>query len=205
MVKSLNTEMAHTTKGTWFREGPIYGNIMVGDKAFEFYNDTKLQDYVQIPWDEITYVIADVYFGGKFIPRFEIRTKQGMVKSLNTEMAHTTKGTWFREGPIYGNIMVGDKAFEFYNDTKLQDYVQIPWDEITYVIADVYFGGKFIPRFEIRTKQNGRFRFASRKSRITLKEIQKRIPRESLRKAPSFIAVLKQGFKNLFRLIVKKK
>ena len=47
MVKSLNTEMAHTTKGTWFREGPIYGNIMVGDKAFEFYNDTKLQDYVQ--------------------------------------------------------------------------------------------------------------------------------------------------------------
>ena len=128
-----------------------------------------------------------------------------MVKSLNTEMAHTTKGTWFREGPIYGNIMVGDKAFEFYNDTKLQDYGQIPWDEITYVIADVYFGGKFIPRFEIRTKQNGRFRFASRKSRITLKEIQKRIPRESLRKAPSFIAVLKQGFKNLFRLIVKKK
>ena len=71
MVKSLNTEMAHTTKGTWFREGPIYGNIMVGDKAFEFYNDTKLQDYVQIPWDEVTYVIADVYFGGKFIPRFE--------------------------------------------------------------------------------------------------------------------------------------
>ena len=50
MVKSLNTEMAHTTKGTWFREGPIYGNIMVGNKAFEFYNDTKLQDYVQIPW-----------------------------------------------------------------------------------------------------------------------------------------------------------
>lgn len=68
------------------------------------------------------------------------------------------------------------KAF-VYNDTKLQDYVQIPWDEITYVIADVYFGGKFI-HFEIRTKQNGRFRFASRKSRITLKEIQKNSSRK---------------------------
>lgn len=127
-----------------------------------------------------------------------------MVKSLNTEMAHTSKGTWFREGPIYGNIMVGDKAFEFYNDTKLQDYVQIPWDEITYVIADVYFGGRYIPRFEIRTRKNGRFRFSSRQGRLTLKAIQKRIPRESLRKAPSFFSLLRRGFKNLFHLIVKK-
>ena len=128
-----------------------------------------------------------------------------MVKSLNTEMAPTTKGTWFREGPIYGNIMVGDKAFEFYNDTKLQDYVQIPWDEITYVIADVYFGGKFIPRFEIRTKQMDVSVLPVEKKPNNFERNSKRIPRESLRKAPSFIAVLKQGFKNLFRLIVKKK
>lgn len=128
-----------------------------------------------------------------------------MVKSLNTEMDLSAKGTWFREGPIYGNLMVGDKAFEFYNDTKLQDYIQIPWDEVTYVIADVYFGGHYIPRFEIRTKQNGRFRFASRNSRITLKAIQKRIPRESLRKAPSFGTLLKTGFRNLYHLVVKRK
>ncbi len=64
-----------------------------------------------------------------------------------------------------------------YNDTKLQDYVQISWDEITYVIADVYFGGKFIPRFEIRTKQNGRFVCQSK----TLKE--QKNSRESLRKS----------------------
>ena len=96
-----------------------------------------------------------------------------MVKSLNTEMAHTTKGTWFREGPIYGNIMVGNKAFEFYNDTKLQDYVQIPWDEITYVIADVYFGGKFIPRFEIRTKQMT-FPFCQSKKQNNLKRNSKK-------------------------------
>ncbi len=128
-----------------------------------------------------------------------------MVTSLNTTRDLTTKGTWFREGPISGNIMVGDEAFEFYNDTKLQDYIQIPWDEITYVIADIYFGGRFIPRFEIRTKQDGRFRFASRKSRETLKAIQKRIPRESLRKAPSFFSSLRRGFRNLFRLIFHRK
>ena len=127
-----------------------------------------------------------------------------MVQSLNTQMDHHAKGIWFREGPIYGNLMVGDQAFEFYNDTKLQDYVQIPWDEITYVIADVYFGGCYIPRFEIRTRKNGRFRFSSRQGRLTLKAIQKRIPRESLRKAPSFFSLLRRGFKNLFHLIVKK-
>ena len=70
MVQSLNTKMDITSKGTWFREGPIYGNIMVGDQAFEFYNDTKLRDYIQIPWTEVTYVIVDIYFGGRYIPRF---------------------------------------------------------------------------------------------------------------------------------------
>ena len=128
-----------------------------------------------------------------------------MVNSLNTTVDYTIKGTWFREGPIYGNILIGDQSFEFYNDTKLYDYIQIPWTEVTFVIADVYFGGKYIPRFEIRTKQNGRFRFSSRNSRNTLKIIQRKIPREKLRKAPSIISTLKLGFKNLFKLIVKKK
>ena len=128
-----------------------------------------------------------------------------MVNSLNTTVDYTIKGTWFREGPIYGNILIGDQSFEFYNDTKLYYYIQIPWTEVTFVIADVYFGGKYIPRFEIRTKQNGRFRFSSRNSRNTLKIIQRRIPREKLRKAPSIISTLKLGFKNLFKLIFKKK
>ena len=104
------------------------------------------------------------------------------------------KGTWYRNGPFYGNIMVGDNAFEFYNETKLQDYIQIPWDEITYVVADVYFGGKYIPRFEIRTKSNGTFRFSARNSRQTL-----------IRKAPSMGFILKHRFKNLGKMILKKK
>lgn len=128
-----------------------------------------------------------------------------MVQSLNSKMDMTSKGTWFREGPIYGNIMVGDKAFEFYNDTKLQDYIQIPWTEINYVIVDIYFGGRYIPRFEIRTKHNGNLRFSSRKSRETIKAIQKRIPRESLRKARSVGAILKQRFKDFVRLTARKK
>lgn len=127
-----------------------------------------------------------------------------MVKSLNTKMDLTNKATWYREGPFYGNIMVGDKAFEFYNETKLNDYIQIPWDEITYVVVDMYFNGMYIPRFEIRTKNNGKFRFSARDNRSTLRAIKAHIPRESLRKAVSFTTMMKHRFKNLARLFNRK-
>lgn len=127
-----------------------------------------------------------------------------MVKSLNTKMDLTNKATWYREGPFYGNIMVGDKAFEFYNETKLNDYIQIPWEEITYVVVDMYFNGMYIPRFEIRTKNNGKFRFSARDNRSTLRAIKTHIPRESLRKAVSFTEMMKHRFKNLVRLFNRK-
>ena len=85
------------------------------------------------------------------------------------------------------------------NSTTKQSY------KIIYVVADVYFGGKYIPRFEVRTKSNGTFRFSARNSRQTLRAIKARIPRESLRKAPSMGFILKHRFKNLGKMILKKK
>lgn len=121
-----------------------------------------------------------------------------MVKSLNTSRELTDKGTWYQSGPFYGNVMVGDCAFEFYSETNLQNYIQIPWEEITYVVVDYYFNGKYIPRFEIRTKQNGKFRFSTRNSRATLKAMQAHLPRESFRKAPSIGLLLRRRLKSLF-------
>lgn len=80
-----------------------------------------------------------------------------MAKSINTKVDLTVDGTWFRGIASYGKIMIGDKAFEFYNERNVEDYVQIPWEEVTYVVADVHFHGRYIPRFEIRTKFNGKF------------------------------------------------
>ena len=43
-----------------------YGNVrLLGNKAFEFYNERNPEDYIQIPWDEIDRVAASVMFGGK--------------------------------------------------------------------------------------------------------------------------------------------
>ena len=119
-----------------------------------------------------------------------------MVQSLNTKAEYVDPATWFRGGPSYGKLMIGDKGFEFYRDNNVNDYVQIPWEEITYVIADVYFGGKYIPRFKICTRLNGDFIFAARHARQTLKAINQHIPAEHMRRALSAWQKVKR---NIFR------
>lgn len=122
-----------------------------------------------------------------------------MVKSINTKVDLTADATWFRGLPTYGKIMVGDKAFEFYNERNVGDYVQIPWPEVTYVVADVRFRGKYIPRFQIRTRQNGSFIFASKNPKRTLRAMRKYIPADHLRRALSTWKTLKRGVTHIFK------
>ena len=116
-----------------------------------------------------------------------------MVQSLNTKAEYVDPGTWFRGMPTYGKIMIGDKGFEFYRDNNLNDYVQIPWNEITMVVADVYFGGKYISRFKICTKKDGQFYFSSRHTKATLRAIREHIPAQNIRKALTFWQKIKRG------------
>ena len=106
-----------------------------------------------------------------------------MVESKNTKVDLTANATWFRALSTYGKVMVGDKAFEFYNERNVSDYVQIPWQEVTYVVADVYFHGRYIPRFEIRTRANGKFIFTTRDNKKTLRAIRQYVPDEHMRQA----------------------
>ena len=82
-----------------------------------------------------------------------------MVESLNTKVDLSIDATSFMGLSEYGKIMVGDHAFEFYNNRSAEKYIQIPWEEVDVVIASVMFGGKWIPRYAIRTKKNGTFTF----------------------------------------------
>ncbi|EFG55654.1 DUF956 family protein [Lactobacillus amylolyticus] len=117
-----------------------------------------------------------------------------MVKSINTKVDLAVEATWFRGIPSYGKVMIGDKAFEFYNERNVGDFVQIPWDEVTYVVADVHFHGKYIPRFEIRTRQNGNFIFATKDPKKSLRAIRKYVPASHMRKSLSLWQGLKQRF-----------
>ncbi|MDF7638237.1 DUF956 family protein [Lactobacillus sp. ESL0791] len=117
-----------------------------------------------------------------------------MVKSSNSKVDLTIGATWFRGVATYGKVMIGDKAFEFYNEHNIADYVQIPWNEVTYVVADVHFRGKYIPRFELRTKKNGTFIFSTRDNKKTLRGIQKYVPASHMRQALGLGQKLKLRF-----------
>ena len=50
MVMSMNTKVVYTTKANCLTGsiGNKHGDVMVGDKAFEFYNHRNPEDYIQI-------------------------------------------------------------------------------------------------------------------------------------------------------------
>ncbi len=100
----------------------------------------------------------------------------------------------------YGKILIGNNAFEFYNDKNKRDYIQIPWNEVDYIIASVLFKGKWISRFAIVTKNNGTLTFSSRNNKKTLGIMKRYIPADRMFKSQSFIQVVRLGLKKLFRI-----
>ncbi len=65
MAQSINTRVDVVVEATSYQGLTNYGKIMVGDKGFEFFNTRNVNDYIQIPWEEVDYVIASVMFKGR--------------------------------------------------------------------------------------------------------------------------------------------
>ena len=82
-----------------------------------------------------------------------------MVQSLNTKVDLVVNATSYLGMPEYGQIMVGDKGFEFYNSRDPKKFIQIPWPDVDYVIASLVFKGKWIPRYAIGRNIMGRIHF----------------------------------------------
>ncbi|MBR3235017.1 MAG: DUF956 family protein [Atopobiaceae bacterium] len=123
-----------------------------------------------------------------------------MAQSMNSTVDFVIKATSFHGLGVYGNIMVGNNAIEFYNERNPEDYIQIPWTEVEGVAAEVIFG-RFIPRFAVCTKESGNFAFSTRDNKATLRAIQKYVPAQNMVKSPSFFDVIKLGLGRLWRMI----
>lgn len=116
-----------------------------------------------------------------------------MVKSQNKIVDLTIPARHLQGFTSEGNVMVGDKAFEYYNKKNPNDYIQIPWTEIELITAEVIFNKK-IPRFAIHTKQNGDFIFTTVDNKKTLRAINKYIPSDKLRKSLTIKDYIKRAF-----------
>ena len=122
-----------------------------------------------------------------------------MVQSINTKVDLTINATSYLGIAEYGKIMIGDKGFEFYNERDARKFVQIPWEEVDYVIASVMFKGKWIPRFAIQTKRNGTYSFSAKKPKMVLKAIREYVEPSHMVKSLSLVDVIKRGIKGIFK------
>ncbi|WP_394011031.1 DUF956 family protein [Anaerococcus cruorum] len=117
-----------------------------------------------------------------------------MVSSQNKRVDLTIKAKHLQGFTSSGDVMIGDEAFEYYNERNPRDFIQIPWAEVELITAEVIFKRK-IPRFAIHTKQNGDFIFTTVDNKKTLRAINKYIPGDKLRKSLSFVDYIKRAFK----------
>ncbi|QXW65082.1 DUF956 family protein [Streptobacillus moniliformis] len=61
MIESLSSKIDLTINASSFSGITSYGKVLVGDKSFEYYNDRNVNDYIQIPWEEVEYIAAQVF------------------------------------------------------------------------------------------------------------------------------------------------
>ena len=122
-----------------------------------------------------------------------------MVESLNKKVDLVMDATSFAGLTDYGKIMIGDKAFEFYNSNDSRKFIQIPWKEVDCVIVSVVLKGKWIPRYAIKTKKNGTYSFASKDPKKVLRAIRNYVDPNHIVKSLGFFDVIKRGIKSIFK------
>ena len=119
-----------------------------------------------------------------------------MAQSLNSKVDLTIKATSFAGLSSNGNVMVGNKAFEFYNERNVEDCIQIPWDTIDRVEASVLFN-KSISRFVIFINEKTYFTFSTKDNKKTLRAIREYVPADRMLRSLSFWDVFKRGLMHI--------
>ena len=125
-----------------------------------------------------------------------------MAISMNTKVLFTTKANSLNGmfGNKNGDVLIGDNAFEFYNSRNPEDYIQIPWNEIIRVRAQLFFKDKYIRGFFIDTKNAGTYNFVVKNAGKTLKTMRDFLVNEKIVRNKPLLSM-----KNIFNLFKKNK
>ncbi len=125
-------------------------------------------------------------------------------ESINTKVDLKIDATSFLGLSDYGFVLVGDKAFEFFDPKKESNFIVIPWNEIDHIAASVVTKKKYINRFVIFTKRNGKLAFSTKDNKKTLRAISQYIDSSKLVRSQSFMEVWKVGSASLWNKLMKK-
>lgn len=123
-----------------------------------------------------------------------------MAQSLNSTVELTTTGvSYLGMGGKVGKFLLGNKGLEFYSDANVEDYIQIPWENIEKIGANVS-RNKVSRHFEVFTDK-GKFLFASKDSGKILKVARQHIGNDKVVRILTLVQVLMKKL----TIFVKKK
>lgn len=123
-----------------------------------------------------------------------------MAQSLNSTVELTTTGvSYLGMGGKVGEFLLGNKGLEFYSNANVEDYIQIPWENIEKIGANVS-RNKVSRHFEVFTDK-GKFLFASKDSGKILKVARQHIGNDKVVRMLTLVQVLMKKL----TIFVKKK
>jgi hypothetical protein len=122
-----------------------------------------------------------------------------MAQSMNKSIEFQTTGvSYMGMGNKVGKFLVGDVAIEFYPDTNVERYIQIPWVAINQIGANVTGKKQSISRhFQVFTDQ-GKYLFASKDSGHILKIAREHLGNDKVVKLPTLMQTIGNKAKSIF-------
>ena len=123
-----------------------------------------------------------------------------MAQSINSTVELTTTGvSYLSMGGKVGKFLLGNKGLEFYSDANVEDYIQIPWENIEKIGANVS-RNKVSRHFEVFTDK-GKFLFASKNSGKILKVARQHIGNDKVVRMLTLVQII---IKRLSRFVKRK-
>ncbi|MBK8155651.1 MAG: DUF956 family protein [Streptococcus sp.] len=123
-----------------------------------------------------------------------------MAQSLNSTVELTTTGvSYLGMGGKVGKFLLGNKGLEFYSNANVEDYIQIPWENIEKIGANVS-RNKVSRHFEVFTDK-GKFLFASKDSGKILKVARQHIGNDKVVRMLTLVQII---IKRLSRFVKRK-
>lgn len=116
------------------------------------------------------------------------------MQSINDKIDLTAKATLYLGTTQYGHIQIGEHGFEFFNQQRNRNFIQLPWSEIETVVVEVSLIGKRVSRFTVIERSHMQYVFLTKDAKKVLRGMRNYIGADRLVHAPSLLHTLKRKY-----------